>query len=652
MEPLGDEAKYLKAVIKYEPHFEKAINYALGSTIVVSNINIARKFAFRNSRPRHKVVTLDGTVINKTGSMTGGASSSESLSRKANRWDQKDLQKAKKDLAEELHKLTELDVKQGSQKSEDELKLHIEKLTHEHGRCQKKLVRLKDWKERETKEMTAIVSMIKAQTPKLEVAAEELQRKDKEGAKFRERLNVTEDKLFKGFCQKNNVSNIREWESSRLRGLEEIAERRNRLRQTVAKIENQIEYAKSKDLSKPISALNYTIKKKNSALHDYRNQKCDLETRRIKTKEELVAKKKEEKALEKESEHITIKRNELKDRIRRAHNIISTMEKTIDGHNRSIDRIRELVTELKETAHSQSISLPRSRKRNRREMMNGKRKRRRRDGEYSGDEGFEAKMDPDDSLDEIGQFDFSQLQDVDIENEVDFQNKKKEFQRNIRQCDEQIENLVPNLKSIGVFDVVKEKIRLYNTEFDKAKGTLGKASNRFKEIKTKRMKIFRKCFEHVKASISEIYKALTRSKSFPTGGKAFLCLDNSASDDFIGGIRFHAMPPMKRFRDMDQLSGGEKSVASLALCFAINSYKPSPFFVLDEVDAALDSANVSKVANYIKSRANKDGDNLQILVISLKEIFYEKADALVGIYKDVTTQASGAICVALNEYTA
>jgi len=143
LEPLGDNAKYLKAVIKYEPHFEKAINYALGSTIVVSDINIARSFAFKGGRPRHKVVTLDGTVINKTGSMTGGASSSESLNRKANRWDQKDIQKAKKDLSVQLHKLTELDVKQGGRKSEDELRLHIEKLTHEHGRCQKKLLRLK-----------------------------------------------------------------------------------------------------------------------------------------------------------------------------------------------------------------------------------------------------------------------------------------------------------------------------------------------------------------------------------------------------------------------------------------------------------------------------------------------------------------------------
>jgi structural maintenance of chromosome 1 len=56
-----------------------------------------------------------------------------------------------------------------------------------------------------------------------------------------------------------------------------------------------------------------------------------------------------------------------------------------------------------------------------------------------------------------------------------------------------------------------------------------------------------------------------------------------------------AMPPMKRFREMDQLSGGEKTVAALALLFAIHSYHPSPFFVMDEIDAALDLVNINKV---------------------------------------------------------
>jgi structural maintenance of chromosome 1 len=75
------------------------------------------------------------------------------------------------------------------------------------------------------------------------------------------------------------------------------------------------------------------------------------------------------------------------------------------------------------------------------------------------------------------------------------------------------------------------------------------------------------------------------------------------------------MPPMKRFRDMEQLSGGEKTMAALALLFAIHTYQPSPFFVLDEVDAALDNTNVGRIADYIRKNSSP---TFQFIVISLK----------------------------------
>lgn len=93
------------------------------------------------------------------------------------------------------------------------------------------------------------------------------------------------------------------------------------------------------------------------------------------------------------------------------------------------------------------------------------------------------------------------------------------------------------------------------------------------------------------------------------------------------------MPPGKRFAEMEQLSGGEKTMAALALLFAIHrfvfqhsrqiqpradmtdSFHPAPFFVLDEVDAALDATNVQKLARYVRSQADR---NVQFLIISLK----------------------------------
>lgn len=118
-------------------------------------------------------------------------------------------------------------------------------------------------------------------------------------------------------------------------------------------------------------------------------------------------------------------------------------------------------------------------------------------------------------------------------------------------------------------------------------------------------------------------------------------LDIEDSDEpYLDGIKYHAMPPLKRFRDMEHLSGGEKTMAALALLFAVHSYQPSPFFVLDEVDAALDNANVSKIANYIRNHA---GPGMQFIVISLKTGLFQTSEALVGIYRDQSANSSKAL---------
>jgi len=143
-----------------------------------------------------------------------------------------------------------------------------------------------------------------------------------------------------------------------------------------------------------------------------------------------------------------------------------------------------------------------------------------------------------------------------------------------------------------------------------------------------------------------VYKDLTKGKAAPQGGVAYLSLEDS-EEPYNSGIKYTAMPPMKRFRDMEQLSGGEKTVAALALLFAIHSYQPSPFFVLDEVDAALDNTNVAKIANYIRSQAS---DKFQFIVISLKGSLYERGNSLVGIYRDQELNSSKTMTLDLTLY--
>jgi len=112
------------------------------------------------------------------------------------------------------------------------------------------------------------------------------------------------------------------------------------------------------------------------------------------------------------------------------------------------------------------------------------------------------------------------------------------------------------------------------------------------------------------------------------GGDADLDFVDS-NDPFSEGILFRVRPPKKNWKAMSMLSGGEKTLSSLALVFALHHYKPTPIYIMDEIDAALDFKNVSIVANYIKQRTQ----NAQFLVISLRNFMFEIADRLVGIYK-------------------
>uniref|UniRef100_A0A674DPG5 Structural maintenance of chromosomes protein 1A n=1 Tax=Salmo trutta TaxID=8032 RepID=A0A674DPG5_SALTR len=170
---------------------------------------------------------------------------------------------------------------------------------------------------------------------------------------------------------------------------------------------------------------------------------------------------------------------------------------------------------------------------------------------------------------------------------------------------------------------------LHCQKFEAARKRAKKAKQAFEQIKKERFDRFNACFEAVSTNIDEIYKALSRNSS----AQAFLGPENP-EEPYLDGINYNCVAPGKRFRPMDNLSGGEKTVAALALLFAIHSYKPAPFFVLDEIDAALDNTNIGKVANYIKDQSV----NTQAIVISLKEEFYTKADSLIGVYPEVQTQ--------------
>mmetsp|Transcript_14878 Transcript_14878/g.30224 ORF Transcript_14878/g.30224 Transcript_14878/m.30224 type:complete len:1374 (+) Transcript_14878:127-4248(+) len=160
------------------------------------------------------------------------------------------------------------------------------------------------------------------------------------------------------------------------------------------------------------------------------------------------------------------------------------------------------------------------------------------------------------------------------------------------------------------------------SDLDQITNERNEARKAHEDLRRLRLEKFMEGFSKITLKLKEMYQMIT------LGGDAELELVDSL-DPFSEGIVFSVRPPKKSWKNIANLSGGEKTLSSLALVFALHHYKPTPLYVMDEIDAALDFKNVSIVAHYIKERTK----NAQFIIISLRNNMFELADRLVGIYK-------------------
>jgi chromosome segregation protein len=142
------------------------------------------------------------------------------------------------------------------------------------------------------------------------------------------------------------------------------------------------------------------------------------------------------------------------------------------------------------------------------------------------------------------------------------------------------------------------------------------------DIRDEMLKIFNEGFDTINENFKRTFKELFG------GGKAELELDYTDCDDPLNaGVEIIACPPGKKLTKISLLSGGEQALTAIAILFAIIGMRPMPFCVLDEIEAALDEANVARYAKYLK----KFSANTQFIVITHRKPTMENADVLFGV---------------------
>ncbi|CAI5458596.1 unnamed protein product, partial [Closterium sp. Yama58-4] len=631
-------------------------------------------------------VALDGTLLAKNGCMTGGTSGG--MESRSQRWDEQEVEKLKAARDKVAKELSEVLSVREAQSKEQEIAARIAGLERKTQYAEMEL-RMSEEKvtkaEQELAVMAAEKERIAPEITRLTTAVEA--RREQVGAK-EQRINEITDRVFREFSRAVGVANIREYEENQLQQAQQLAERRLALANQIAKLSNQLEYERRRDSKGPVEALQASMEQQRQHLEELTHTGRRLQAALEKARDELQAlkvpveeAKAQAEAVEAEVQALSKAASALTAKLGKAKRSITAKEAmVVQLHARRGEILERCEMEQVPVRTAAGVLVPTVPLTD--TQATGAGGSSQAGSSSAVGSGGGAAADFSAGVDEP--LDFSALP-WGLKKAMtgeERERKEAELRKEMEEVAGELERTAPNLKALEQFEALRAKEREMSEEFESIRREAKEAVNAFNHVHQLRYERFMAAFAHVSTCINRIYKDLTSSSSHPLGGTAYLSLENE-DEPFLHGIKYTAMPPSKRFRDMEQLSGGEKTVAALALLFAIHSYRPSPLFVLDEVDAALDNLNVAKVAAYIRAKSRHplhasdqqapdgraaaadasqrlaDGAGgsggeagFQSIVISLKDQFYSWADGLIGVVRDSEDSCSKTLTFDLSQYAA
>jgi chromosome segregation protein len=202
----------------------------------------------------------------------------------------------------------------------------------------------------------------------------------------------------------------------------------------------------------------------------------------------------------------------------------------------------------------------------------------------------------------------------------------EKLQRDIRNGQKRLEAMEPvNMLALEEYDHTQARLQELSEKLATLEAERTELLLRIENFTTLRLRAFKESFDAINQNFQTIFAELSE-------GDGHLQLDDT-DDPFNGGLNLVAHPKGKPVQRLASMSGGEKSLTALSFIFALQRYRPSPFYAFDEVDMFLDGANVERLARMIKQQAKL----AQFIVVSLRRPMIESAERTIGV-----TQARGA----------
>lgn len=558
-------------LVSYDPRYRQIIENILGSIIVTKDLNVAKNLA-KQLNYRYRIVTLEGDVINAGGAMTGGAVKRQGSSLLRQKNEIEDCRQQIASLEEEVEKSRQLQ---------------------------------EQWKHT------------------VKETERDLQKVQVEGERLKDKMaEVNQQKLAFEYREKSQLEREKMIEDERTEYKYELAQsvqKNHQLAEQRLVLENQIEAKKAK-----LEALEQQLEQQEELKSQLLHQMTELKVEVAKLETAWHNETATFERLKEEGHQVELQLQELLDKIEES-------EQTLSGNDDEVIQLEEDLVKNQEK-REEILSQIQS---ERMELTQVSQELEVLEREVR--ESHKVQQQMSESLKQldvaIGKIDVEMdilIHKLEDEYQMTFDHANEnyplkgsidEIKNRIRTIKNQMASLGEiNLGAIQEYERVRERYEFLTTQRDdliEAKATLEETISEMDQEMTLK---FKETFDAVREHYIEIFKKLFG------GGTADLVLTDPY-DLLNTGVEIVAQPPGTKLKTSNLLSGGQKALTSIALLFAILRVRTVPFCVLDEVEAALDEANVARYANYLKAFSKET----QFIVITHRKGTMEKADVLYGV---------------------
>jgi len=556
-------------VIDYDPQFKKVFSYVFADTLIVDNVDVARRIGVGNAR----MVTLEGDLVEKSGAMVGGYRMKEHR-----------MGFAEKESSEELSK---------TEKQLEETNALIVSLEGEKKRIEDRIEELRNKKAVLEGDIIKAERSLHLEESDLEVSKKQKQLRNEELGKIDAQLKEKEKSI-----------------TSTNKKIEEVKTRKQELRLQINKLRDPALVAELSAFEQKKQELRDEITSAEANISSFKTQ---IEMLRAETDKEAKIIKQTEKEksefsedIKKLEEEINQKEALLKDKEELQKGFLAKFKKSFEERNKFNGEIQKCEAE---------IMMKEEKSRNTEQNINNlSLKKATASAELSG---LEKEFEP-----------YKNVVLLSIKEESALKYEIEKFERMIQEIGS------VNLRALEIYDAAESQYKSLLEKKEKLRQEKEDVFKMMQEIESKKKDLFMKTFDILNENFKKSFSALT------VKGEAFLKIENP-EDPFAqdSGVLIRVKITQDKFFDIRSLSGGEKALTALAFIFAIQEFEPASFYILDEVDSALDKRNSEKLAQLIK----KYSDKAQYIIISHNDNLITEGNVLYGISMDPQSAISSSI---------